>query len=351
MGVNLIHNHNLGEATEVVTPSSDYIGFTYNGVHSSELGIVRTSDGSRFNENLLPTMQDKTVQVPGGDGTYFFGSYYTQRQFNISFAFDSLTEVQFARLQQVFGDKKIHDLTFDERPYKTYKAKVTGTSTIKYIVFDEKIEEKNQRVYKGEGSIQFTCYNPFAVCSKKFLKDYADYPNVEEWAEASGLNDQGKDSSGNDLDNYTSETRSIITYNPGVKESDWQMFYGFAGVNLSLEEGASELILNLQSESGVDLGTLKLKNVRKKGEDTHICINTKNNTIEGAICTTEGANNNLIVSVTKTGNLYNEFLMGTFFKIPMGSAKIVLTNANYSKIGAKLDDKTHRHLFYNYYYF
>ena len=42
----------------------DYMGFTYNNRHSSDLGIVRTSDGSRFNENLLPTMQDKTVQVP-----------------------------------------------------------------------------------------------------------------------------------------------------------------------------------------------------------------------------------------------------------------------------------------------
>jgi hypothetical protein len=34
----------------------DFIGFTFNGKHSSELGIVRTSDGSRFNENLLPTI-------------------------------------------------------------------------------------------------------------------------------------------------------------------------------------------------------------------------------------------------------------------------------------------------------
>jgi hypothetical protein len=41
--------------------AGDYIGFTFNGVHSSSLGIVRVSDGSRFNENLLPTMQDKTI--------------------------------------------------------------------------------------------------------------------------------------------------------------------------------------------------------------------------------------------------------------------------------------------------
>jgi hypothetical protein len=41
----------------------DYMGFTYGidpasgkPIHSSDLGIVRVSDGSRFNENLLPTM-------------------------------------------------------------------------------------------------------------------------------------------------------------------------------------------------------------------------------------------------------------------------------------------------------
>jgi phage-related protein len=57
----------------------DYIGFTFNGVHSSDLGIVRVSNGSRFDENLLPTIKDKTVEVSGRDGAYYFGSQYTQR--------------------------------------------------------------------------------------------------------------------------------------------------------------------------------------------------------------------------------------------------------------------------------
>ena len=115
----------------------DYIGFTFNNIHSSELGIVRVSDGSRFNENLLPTIQDKTVAVPGGDGTYFFGSFYTQRNFNVSFAFDSLTEEQFSKLKRWLGDKKIHELIFDELPYKAYRAKITGSATIKHIPFEE----------------------------------------------------------------------------------------------------------------------------------------------------------------------------------------------------------------------
>ena len=170
----------------------DYIGFSYGTkadgtpMHSSDLGIVRTSDGSRFNENLLPTMQDKTVQVPGGDGTYYFGSYYTQRPFTISFAFDSLTEEQVARLKSHFGDKGVHDLIFDEVPYKVYKAKVTGTATIKHIPFTE---GETNRIYKGEGTIQFTCYDPYARSRHKWLNEYSDdkYSNKNEWAAASGL--------------------------------------------------------------------------------------------------------------------------------------------------------------------
>ena len=136
----------------------DYLGFTYNGTHSSNLGIVRTSNGSRFDENLLPTMQDKTVQVPGGDGTYYFGSYYTQKPFSIPFAFDNLTEEKFENLKRHFGDKKVHDLIFDEKPDRVYRAKVTGTATIKHIPFDS----ADGTIYKGEGTIQFTCYEPFA---------------------------------------------------------------------------------------------------------------------------------------------------------------------------------------------
>ena len=46
----------------------DYIGFSFGGVHSSELGIVRISDGSRFEEGLLTNFQDKTATVSGKDG-------------------------------------------------------------------------------------------------------------------------------------------------------------------------------------------------------------------------------------------------------------------------------------------
>ena len=175
----------------------DYIGFSFGKkadgtpMHSSDLGIVRTSNGSRFDENLLPTMQDKTVPVPGGDGTYYFGSYYTQRQFSVSFAFDSLTEEQVATLKSHFGDKKIHDLIFDERPYKVYRAKVTGSATLKYIPFSE---GATNRLYKGEGTLQFTCYEPFARCAftnKTYNELKTQYTNIDEWWDASKIEQGG----------------------------------------------------------------------------------------------------------------------------------------------------------------
>ena len=39
----------------------DFISFTYNGVHSTELGIVHVSASNRYTDALLPTIQDKTV--------------------------------------------------------------------------------------------------------------------------------------------------------------------------------------------------------------------------------------------------------------------------------------------------
>jgi phage-related protein len=62
-----------------------------------------------------------------------------------------LVEEQIAQMKRLFGDKKIHELVFDETPYKTYRAKVASTATLKYISFNEGAGK--ERIYKGEGSI------------------------------------------------------------------------------------------------------------------------------------------------------------------------------------------------------
>ena len=163
----------------------DFIGFSFNGYRSEDLGIVRVSDGSRYNEDLLPTSQDKTVQVPGGDGFYYFGSDYTQKQISINIAFDNLNEADFRKLQQVFGTKELGKLIFDEKPYKYYMVK-SGKPQLKYICFGK----EGERTYKGEGTLSFIAYYPYAKSVYKFLNEYEN-SNKNEWAEASGMKVSG----------------------------------------------------------------------------------------------------------------------------------------------------------------
>ena len=65
----------------------DYVGFTYNNIHSSTLGITRVSTSKRYNEPILPTLKDITTDIVGADGVVYFGTKYTKRVFSVSFAF------------------------------------------------------------------------------------------------------------------------------------------------------------------------------------------------------------------------------------------------------------------------
>lgn len=285
--------------------SGDFIGFTFNGVHSSDMGIIRTSDGSRFNENLLPASTDKTVQIPGGDGTYYFGSNYTQRQIPISIATDELTETQFRQLKQWLGDKQIHPLVFDEAPYKTYMVKTSSIPTLKFICFDNITKNNGEivvnRVYKGEGSLQFIAYFPFARCTKKYLSEYTD-SNKEEWASASGLlTTQG---------NYDGTGAEINLYNPGDIETDFFAYYARTSLKRLTKIYINSNILNFDFSNNDNV------------IDTYIRINSKANLIEGCD-----------ENFKPTGTLYNKFITsGDFFKIPTGENQLLSVGANCVKI-------------------
>jgi hypothetical protein len=62
---------------------------------------------------------------------------------------------------------------------------VTGSASIKHIPFEE---GETNRLYKGEGSIQFTAYNPYARSTFKYLNQY-DSKNIQEWKDAANLLD------------------------------------------------------------------------------------------------------------------------------------------------------------------
>ena len=346
----------------------DFTGFTFNGVHSSELGLTRVSDGSRYSENLFPAIQDKTVQVPGADGTYYFGSYYTQQPFNLSVVYDDMTEEQFQKIKRVFGDKKIHDLIFDEAPYKVYRVKTTGTPNLKYICFDKGIDEfdrdyqnekkyetKEQlygigarspfgRIYKGEGQINFICYTPVARSRYKYLDQYtmqnvpewgsmdtasADdvHYNLYDWADASGLKISTASKSvdiGGAQKTYqidVVEDDGVLVYNPGNFSVHFSLSYIFTTDPEGLSSGKDKNGDNYYywDFNGRIIGQnntemyLRIKPFsQKRSDDEGFRINGKLNLIEGIKWDSEKQ------KYVPTGSIYNEYIdAGDFFKIPI----------------------------------
>lgn len=199
----------------------DFVGFSFNNHHSSEYGVLRVSDGSRYQETLIPTSEDYTVDIPGGDGQYYFGSNFKSKSFNIQIAFDSITEIGLRKIRQWLGINKTGELIFDEEPYKVYNVKVTSEPNLSYICF----REKGKRVYKGEGTISFTAFYPFAHARKNNATNEPygldwyinqNYKDTEEWSEASGLLNYYPSEEGYNFENTSNNT--IKLYNCGDRE-------------------------------------------------------------------------------------------------------------------------------------
>lgn len=335
----------------------DFLGFTFDNIHSSELGIFRVSDGSRYSENLLPTIQDKTTQVPGADGTYFHGSYYTQKPFNISISFDDLTEVQLRKIKRVFGDKGIHKLIFDELPFKEYKVKVTGTPNLKYVCFDEPVHEylmdgeeidiysskedlynihsrrTTIRKYKGEGQLNFVAYIPYAKSRFKYIEDYTlknipewgsmdensantIYYNLNEWLEAGRLKKKSFNKKVNGvtyvLDKYNAG--KILLYNAGDVETPINfVIEGFTEDKIIFSD---ESLNNLFIISKFDL----------EDSDDSFRINTRLHLIEG------------LRQGEPTGTIYNKYISGgDFFKIPPTEEPVLYDVYGASAVEVKYD--------------
>lgn len=256
---------------------NDFIGFSFNGVTSTQLGISRVSDGSRYNEQMLPGFQDKSAQMPGSDYTLYWESFYNTRTWNLSIAFDHMIDDQMTLFRKTFNTKNMGELKFAERTYVHeendireihWLAKVQSPPQLKYICFDE----GGNRIYKGEGILTFVSYYPFGMSDLKTLA--------------------------------TSAAGTSIT-NSGEIDMEWSIKIPkpqslSTAFVIKDEVTANDNIRILRFDNGIDLKT----------GDTHFLVSSKTNLIEGV-----DTNGN------KTGNVYNQFITaGDFFKIPVGTS-------------------------------
>ena len=287
----------------------DFIGFSFGNTHSSDLGIVRTSDGDRYNQNLSPEFEDKTLAIPGGDGTYYFGSTFSQKIFEVPFAFDKITESKLRKLNAFFNDRKIHNLIFDEAPYKIYKAKIVEPPDISYLCFDE----DGERIYKGEGTLNFIAFTPWAHSNYKFLDDYSDelFPNKREWALASGMVNNKEDK------NYDTFVAGIATlFNPGDIEADFQLF-------IPINSSSNQINIGLDGKIFMIIDSLILPETIDG-----ICIDSKTQLVSGYIHTSGETD-----VYQLTSNIFNNKIKkGSFVKIPLGESKINIEGVNTTPI-------------------
>lgn len=242
----------------------DFLGFQLGDIHSSRLNITRVSDGQRYNDNLTPNFTDSTAVVPGGDGTYYWNTFYTQKPFTINFAFDDLGDEDIRQLRQIFSFKGVKKLIFDETPYKYYMVKCSAPPTLKYIAFDC----GNITIYKGEGNVNLVAFYPYGIATRKVSIENTAYHKIT---------------------------------NAGDLPAGLEIYYSIENAT-----ALQKVELLKDDESICSLGFSNL--VPLSENDKYICIDTRKHLIEG-----------LDEHFNKTGNLYNKFISsGDFFSLPIG---------------------------------
>jgi hypothetical protein len=282
-------------------------GFKFGDYHSSQFGLIRVSNGSRYNEYLLPTLKNTTTDVPGMEGTLYFGTQKTTRSFQVDMAFDSLTEEDIRDIREWLTGT--HSLVFDERPYIQYMCILNSAPQLKYLTF----EENGERIYKGELSVNFVSYLPYgySIDGKKFIDDFLD-ENFEEWSNASHLAYKNF-YEGETLHTYDKfEGNNVYVYNGGDIEADYVLTCYFAeGVTAKISMNDISYKFSLRAKSA---------------NSTHLELSI-NSKLQYARCRDVNIANGVITGISD----YEIILPSTeMFKIPVGQSLITCTNIDTS---------------------
>lgn len=285
----------------------DLTGFKFGDYHSSQFGLIRVSNGSRYNEYLLPTLKNTTTDVPGMEGTLYFGMQKTTRSFQVDMAFDSLTEEDIRDIREWLTGA--HSLIFDERPYIQYMCILNSAPQLKYLTF----EENGERIYKGELSVNFVSYLPYgySIDGKKFIDDFLD-ENFEEWSNASHLAYKNF-YEGETLRTYDKfEGNNVYVYNGGDVEADYVLTCYFsegATTKISMNDVSYEFSLRAKSANSTHL---------------ELSVNSK---LQYARCRDVSITDGVI-----TGKSDYEIMLPSteMFKIPVGQSLITCTNIDTS---------------------
>ena len=150
----------------------EYLGFTFDGHHSSEFGLLVVSDGSRYHQNLSSEFSDTILQVPGRNGGYYFGTQLNMRNFQLNCVYEEMTTHMMHKIQRWLYPNKIGWLIFDETPYKKYLVKISNMISLDFIPFDKIEIIKNytiqKEILKGEINISFLSFEEYGYGNENY---------------------------------------------------------------------------------------------------------------------------------------------------------------------------------------
>ena len=127
---------------------------TLDGHKLSEFGLFCEKQA----HPMTPTIENKSLSIPGKDGLYNFGSEIRERTLGFTLATIDANKVLLQRklrkftafLFDSFGKPREINLTFDYEPDKYYRTKLAS-------------EINPDRILRtGKFEINFTCYDPYA---------------------------------------------------------------------------------------------------------------------------------------------------------------------------------------------
>lgn len=163
-----------------------FISFSYGGKFIEDFGLIATISGDRLQKNLYANFEDDITTYEIVDGQYYWGTHFTNNNFNFVLSTDGITEAQLNDFRFWFQPGIKRELILAETPNRAIIARVAAVPSYSFIPFEEQttvnIEGKEYKtsitLYKGNIELSLISDEPFWHSRSPLIKYfYTDKEN------------------------------------------------------------------------------------------------------------------------------------------------------------------------------
>lgn len=200
-------------------------GFTYNGKHSSSMGVYFIPDANERGD-FQPDFEVIDFERSWHSGGEYLHSRTKTRVFNLSCYYEDITIEQREEILRWLDRRTSGDLVFDDREYATYH--VRPTKKIEFKDYLQRDQIANRDLYSGTFTIVFSAYDPFASLNIMHSTSSTSRRALAE----TGLLPESMTPTVPVLSTIT----NFVMYNPGTE-------YGHTIIRFSGATGSSDLVI------------------------------------------------------------------------------------------------------------